>query len=121
MAYKPPMTDEDRLLISNLAKNCISELGRVAGDGASTTGSSSRHEATEKKTSSVMSLFRKRRGTIADQGGQELFHDIHIQTAMHHVMRRPFISKGSLYSFLAPCLEDSSKLISAASGEERVA
>ena len=57
MAYKPLMTDDDRLLISNLAKNCISELGRVAGDGASTAGSNSRHEAKEKKTSSVMSFF----------------------------------------------------------------
>ena len=57
MAYKPLMTDGDRLLTSNLAKSCISELGRVAGDGASTTGSSSRQEATEKKTSSVMSFF----------------------------------------------------------------
>ena len=59
MPYKPPMTDEDCFLASNLAKNCISELGRVARDGASTTGSSSRHEATEKKTSSgsVMCFF----------------------------------------------------------------
>ena len=57
MAYKPLMTDDDRLLISNLVKNCISELGRVAGDGASTAGSNCRHEAKEKKTSSVMSFF----------------------------------------------------------------
>ena len=61
-------------------------------------------------------------GTIADQGGHTLFHDIHIQIAMHHVMRRPFLSKGSLHRFVgshAPV--GSSKLISAASGEERVA
>ena len=45
-----------------------------------------------------------RRGTIADLGGHELFHDVHIQVAMHHIMRRPFVSKGSLYGLLFPCL-----------------
>jgi hypothetical protein len=58
MPFKAIMAEEDRKQVGSIAKDCISELGRVAGEGCPTASSSSTGDnKPAKKAASVLSFF----------------------------------------------------------------
>jgi hypothetical protein len=59
MPFKAIMAEEDRKQIASIARDCISELGRVAGEGRPTASSSSQGTGAKPgpKAASVLSFF----------------------------------------------------------------
>jgi len=60
MPFKAIMAEADRKLVSSIARDCVSELGRVAGElGCASASSSSKGTSakSEKKAASVLSFF----------------------------------------------------------------
>lgn len=58
MPFKPFMTEGDRMLVSTLAKDCMSELGKYAGEGSSSAGPASSKDAKKSQgKASVLTFF----------------------------------------------------------------